>query len=161
MTKKLKLKNINKDTLIELIEKIDIELSENYLFKKKILPENLGLLNHINYEYYMNSSTSKKVILILNKDEKFNRNSIKRFRKLSKLNSHLNFYQMYNTDSNMETLSKMYGIDFLKSFNTTPQIFIVNVENKNLPAIFSNDLFLKYNTTIENINAELNNILNK
>ena len=153
-SKKLRLKNLNQNSLTQLIKIKDIDISQNYLFNNKIEPENMKIINHAMFEYYLRDTNSKNIILIKNKDEKYNRNSMKRFRKLAELNKDIKFYRMYNTENNMEFLNKKYELS-----NTFPQVLIFN-RGEERPLILSDNLFLKYSSTVESINEELHKNLN-
>lgn len=183
--KKLKLKEneLNLDSIIKLIKKEDINMSENCLFNKKVDPDNFKMINHVMYDFYIKPEEKNKrhthIILIKNKDEVYNRDTMKRMRELAKMNlqnKNVKFYHMYNTEKNMEFLENKLSeekentttsdpskenyskqtINPLSGVKSYPQVIIIK---GNKAEIFPANVFLKYRTKIEKINNELTKLI--
>jgi hypothetical protein len=151
VTKKLRITNINNETLSNLINTGDIDLKNNYLFIKKVLPENLKNINYIQFDY-MTKSNKTKIILVKNKDEKYNRNAIDKLEELAKENPNVEFFHMFNTEKNIEFLNKKYNNRELVEIKNYPQLLILKDDKL---SVFPEKIFLKYSLSYQDLNREL------
>lgn len=149
VSKKLKLSEteLGKENIVKLIAKADITIKEAYFFSKKVLPENFKMLNSVNFDYLINSDKIK-IVLIKNKDEKYNRNVMKKVEELAEKHKDIAFFHMYNTDTNTNLLQEKYDL----SFDNYPQMVILK-DDKNW--VFPLNLLLKYSVTSDALGHEL------
>jgi hypothetical protein len=123
VSKKIKAKDLDRENILQVLRKNDITLDENYNFNKAILPQNFKLLNHLLFDFLIISSKKgKKIILLKDKDELINRDSMLRVQNLAKNNSGLDFFHMANTDENTKLLKEKYNLEF-KNY---PQLIILD-----------------------------------
>jgi hypothetical protein len=125
VSKKLKAKNLNRESLLEIFRKEDITLEENYNFIKPVLPQNLKLLNNVLFDFLMKDTKGKKVILVKDIHEKLNRNSLEKLSDLAEKNKKVEFFYMPSTEENLKLLKEKYGLEFLNY----PQLLILE-DNK-------------------------------
>jgi hypothetical protein len=104
----------------------------------------------------MNNSlkTNKKFILLINQDEKINRNVMNKIKKLSKNNQKFNFYYMYNSPENEIFLKENFDLEFKKY----PQMIIYKNKNKNKN--INNSFNKNINRDINSKDNDFNNIEN-
>ena len=73
ISKKLRIKDPNSTDIINLMKKDNINIDETYVHHKKLLPENMQNLNHLNFEFSLKNKnsydTKKKFILSLFKQK--------------------------------------------------------------------------------------------
>lgn len=151
VTKKIKLKEINKNTIKKLIEKKDVTIEECYFFNKKLSPDNVKTINYLSFDYLIKDNDPNiSLILIKNVDETYNRETLKKFESLALKNVDLKFYHMYNTDKNIEYLKSRFDID--ADNISFPQLLIIKDKRHWL---FPNTILLKYSVTSEDLNAEM------
>ncbi len=155
VTKKLKISEINNETVSKLISIKDIELKDNYSFVKKIHPENLKLINHILFDYHTKSS-KPKIILVRNKDDKYNRLAMQRVEERAMKNQNIDFFHMYNTEKNLEFLNKKFTEGEFTEIKNYPQLLILK-EGK--LKVLSDKLFLKYSISTQDLNTEISKSL--
>jgi hypothetical protein len=151
VTKKLKLRNFDKQSVTNLIKKENITLEENYNFHKKLLPDNVKLMNHLLFDLLIKpGDKNRHIILVKNTDEKFNRNSLKRLENLAKMNKNIRFYYMYNTVENINYLKEKFkNIGDILSNSNSPHLLLIK---DNQISFVPQEVFLKYSTKEEEIN---------
>ena len=163
ITKKLKIINFDRDSIVQLInkEESEIDIKNNYYFKKKISPENFKLINHIMFDMLIKpEDKTLKVILIENTDNKFNNDALDKVKRLADLNlltkTGIKFFHMNNSEENLAHLLQRYGDNYgvYKNMNF-PQLLIIKQEK-----IFciSQKLFTRHS---ENSSEELNQEISK
>ncbi len=172
ISEKLRIKDPNSTDIINLMKKDNINIDETYVHHKKLLPENMQNLNNLNFEFSLKNKnsydTKKKFILLINENEKMNRNVMLKFKKISKKNPDVDFYYMFSTPENEVFLKEKFNLEFKKY----PQMIIYNnnidnnndnnekLNNKNINInLFSEEALLSYNTKIEELNELINRLI--
>ena len=166
IAKKLRIKEPNSSDIINLMKKEDINIEENYVFHKKLIPENMQNLSYLNFQISMKNSfdTKEKYILLINEDEKMNRNVMTKLNKISKKNPEVNFYYMYSTPENEGFLKERFNLEFKKY----PQMFVYyndndndNEKNKfnNKINLISEKTLLSFNTSLVELNGFVNRLI--
>jgi thiol-disulfide isomerase/thioredoxin len=111
----------------------------------------MKLINYLQFDY-LTKSSKPKIILVKNKDEKFNRNAIDRLEELAKENPNVEFFHMYDTEKNIEFLNKKFNQGELAEIKNYPQLLILK-DNK--LSVFPDKIFLKYSLSHQELNKEL------
>ena len=123
------------------------------------MPENLYNINFLNYDLLINQinknnqEKEKKFIIILNEDQKLNRNLLRQAEKLAKLNPKMKFYLMYNTNENKKLINEKFGLEF-KNY---PQLLILESE-KNI-SVFPIDDLLSFRLDLNSLNNKLKSLI--
>ena len=152
ITKKLKLDKLDEENLYELFKVKDIEINQNYNFNKKIFPENFSLINHLLFDFKIKMKKNKKIILIFDKDQKFNRNVFDKVEELANRNKEIDYYYMINTNENTGFIKQRFNLEF----SNFPQIIILQDENKT--NTIPQSLFLIYTSSIDEFENYIKNI---
>jgi hypothetical protein len=131
VSKKLKAKDLSKESIIELINTKDITLDENYNFNKHALPHNFRLINHLLFDFLINKSKGKKVILLKDNNEKINRDSMKTVEQLAENYTDVDFYYMNNSEENVKLLRDRFNLEF-KNY---PQLLILDTDTNDIQIV--------------------------
>jgi hypothetical protein len=163
VTKKIRLREEdlkNKENVLKLLsmKDDDVSLENNYNFDKKILPENMKILNHTVFDFLMEREKSKKkVLILLSKDVKQNREALIKLEELAIKNKDKVFFYMVNDLKNIKKLKDAYKDLDLPTNNKIPEIILINNDNKS--QILDKKLILGYLNQEENLKS-LNELIN-
>lgn len=163
ISKKLRIKDPSDLDVLNLIIKSDIKIDETYIFHKKLNPENLQNVSHLNFDLLLKNTNknNKKYLIVVNEDEILNRNILYKADKLAKMNSNSDFFIITNALENKNFIKERFGVEFM----TYPQLLILegndvkktNDSNKLDLKIFPVNDLLSYKIDINSINEKLKN----
>jgi hypothetical protein len=132
VSKKIKAKDLERGSILELINTNDISLEENYNFNKHVLPQNFKLINHLLFDFLINKSKGKKIVILLkDKHEKTNRDAMKTIERLAEGNQDVEFFYMTNSEENKKLLKDKFNVEF-KNF---PQLLVLNAGDNSVKVV--------------------------
>lgn len=161
----MEIRNFTKESVIALINKdeSEINLENNYYFKKKLHPENFKMINDVMFDWLIKpQDKNAHLILIKNIDNKYNLDTVEKIERLAHVNkitkTGINFYHMENTQENLAHIVNRYGDKYrnLTDMNY-PQLLLIRQDKI---YFIPQKLFLRQKGhSDEELNKEINNYL--
>ena len=159
----MKLGNFSRESITRLInkEEHEINLENNFYFKKKIHPENLKSINHVVFDALIKAEDKNlNVVLIKNKDNKYNLDTMDKIERLAHLNkitkTGINFYHMHNSEENLAYLVHRYGEGYRNLINLNYPLLIV-IRNDKIDFVTQKFYLRQKNHSDDDLNKEIHN----